>query len=292
MGGTRNPVVVGVDGSAASHGALRWAADEAAVRGLPLRVLHAVCSAEPECWATARAMIAEAVGRARARQAGITVTGEVIDGQPVTELCAASAAAEMVVLAGRGAGGFEELLLGSVSSQVALHAHSAVTVVHGTDPAADQAPVEHSELPVLVGADSSAESEKAIGVAFAEAAARGVALVAIRAWRSQPVARQAPQGSKADRSAMEIAAHYAVSEALAGWLPQYPSVKTEIRIVTEGPAAALVAASRAAQLLVVGSKGNASLAGLRLGATTHQLLHHAQCPIIIVRCDEERQPTP
>ena len=79
-----------------------------------------------------------------------------IDGQPVTELCAASETATMVVMANRGAGGFAELLLGSVSSEVAMFARSAVTVVHVSHTVPDRPNTGRSDLPVLVGADSSA----------------------------------------------------------------------------------------------------------------------------------------
>jgi len=294
MDGTHHPVVVGVDGSPASRDALHWAAAEAAVRGLPLRIMHAVGPADPERWTAARAMIAEAVARARAWQSGIAVSGEVIDGQPVTELCAASETATMVVMANRGAGGFAELLLGSVSSEVAMFARSAVTVVHGSHTVPDRPNTGRSDLPVLVGADSSAESEKAIGVAFEEASARGVTLVAIRAWHAPPNSHPRPKAHppagkkpRMDRPAMEIAAQYAVNEALARWQSKYPGVRTETRIVREGPASALVKASAEAQLIVVGSRGHTSLAGLRLGATADQLLHHVHCPIMIVRCCTE-----
>jgi nucleotide-binding universal stress UspA family protein len=276
MGDTRNPVVVGVDGSPPSREALGWAANEASSRELPLRVLHAVSSAEPARWTAARAMIAEAVARARALQPGLTVCGEVIDGRATTELCAASDAAELVVVASRGRGGFEGLLLGSVSLRVAMRARSAVAVVQGVSE--DGIPVvdgqEDRALPVLVGVDSSPESEQAIRVGFAEAAARGATLVAIRAWRQKPTV---------DRSTMEIAAQYAVNQALARWRKAFPTVRTETRILTAGAAAALVEASRAAQLVVVGAKGNARHSGPRLGTTTEQLLHHVHCPIMIVR---------
>ncbi len=111
MDGTRRPVVVGVDGSLPGRGALRRAPDHAPQRGRPIREPHAPGSADPELWAAARAMLAEAVAEARALQPGVEVSGKVIDGSPVTELCSASETAPLVVVAGRWIGGFTGLLL-------------------------------------------------------------------------------------------------------------------------------------------------------------------------------------
>lgn len=284
MDDPRNPIVVGIDGSESSRGALRWAAHEAAVRKAPLRVLHAVGSAEPELWTAARAMIADGVAEARAIGPDLTVTGEVIDGQPFTELCAAAQNAEMIVVANRGLGGFDGLLLGSVSCQIALHARCTVTIVHNA-PAIPGSPTDQAdELPVLVGTDSSQESEKAIGVAFAQAQLHGAGVVAIRAWKPQLVAHRGEvRHSKASQAAIDRAAQYAFGEDLSTWREQHPEVPVETRFVAQSPAAALVAASAAAQLMVVGSRGHGDFPGERLGATTYQLLHHSHCPIMVVR---------
>lgn len=284
MEDTRAPVVVGIDGSASSRGALRWAVDEASARGLPLRVLHAARSAEPELWSASRAMIADAVSVARQAHPEVEVSGEVIDGKPVIELCSAAERADLVVVGSRGIGGFAELSLGAVSSQVALHAHSPVTVVHNGEAIAESEPEDLSDLPVLVGADSSHESEKAIGVAFEEASVRGVPLIAIRAWRPPQVAyRGKVRHSTVDRVAIEATAGLTVLQSVNRWRPQYPHVTVETRVEVGSPAGALVAASRSAQLIVVGSRGHSSFAGPRLGATTTQLLHHGCCPVMIVR---------
>ena len=83
-----------------------------------------------------------------------------VSGSPARELCAVSRSADMVVLGSRGRGGLAGLLLGSVSSQVATHAHGVVVVVRGR-----WRPVPgHVPRPVVVGADGSSASQRAIAV--------------------------------------------------------------------------------------------------------------------------------
>ncbi len=283
MDSTTGPVVVGVNGSRPSAGALRWAAREAAARGLPLRVVNAAGSGDHRLWATARAMVAEAVGDARSLWPNLAVEGEVIDGAPASKLREASQSASLVVVASRGIGGFPQLLVGSVASQVALHADSPVVIVHNAKEWAESA-TDQAGLPVVVGVNNSPDSEEALGAAFAAAAAHRVPVVAVRTWRPQLVAHHGEvYRARVDEAGITSSKHYAVSEAVARWRADYPDVKVEIRVETDSAAAALVGISRKAQLLVLGSCGHSGGAGARLGATTHQVLNHAQCPTMIVR---------
>src|SRR4051794_12219230 len=101
-----DPVVVGMDGSTCSIGALRWATDEAAWRQRALRVVHAVGSADPHSYGPGQDLVDEAIVQARAWQPQLEITGLVYDGQPAAELCAESAHAELVVVGSHGRGGF------------------------------------------------------------------------------------------------------------------------------------------------------------------------------------------
>jgi nucleotide-binding universal stress UspA family protein len=81
-----------------------------------------------------------------------------------------------------------------------------------------------------------------------------------------------------------ISAREAVAKAaaqLGGRVP--PSVT--VRAIFGMPAAALIEASRDADLLVVGSRGVGSFTRLMLGSVSSQVVHHAYCPVVVVPAD-------
>ena len=141
-------IIVGVDGSGHSKRALEWAIKEAAIRHAPLTVLTvhqalagyysrvANYSEDPELTEKAREaaqtetdkMLA---GLGDSRPESVTV--KAVHGFPVEELITAASDADMIVLGSRGAGGFTRLLMGSVASQVAQHAHCPVLIVPPED---------------------------------------------------------------------------------------------------------------------------------------------------------------
>jgi nucleotide-binding universal stress UspA family protein len=139
-------IVVGVDGSREAQRALRWALDEAAVRGARVRAVHAYETpllltgygpggvvVSPELAERAEAEAAEVIEKVMAAAEvpeGVTVSTEIVgDLQPAHALIDRSKDAEMLVVGSRGRGGFTGLLLGSVSQQCVHHATCPVVVV-------------------------------------------------------------------------------------------------------------------------------------------------------------------
>ncbi|OHV32279.1 MULTISPECIES: universal stress protein [Pseudofrankia] len=142
----RRPVVVGVDGSDPSLTALRWAAHAAAVRKVPLRVVHAWGGYDPmyaEVLVGAQGLLvkqaddvlAQAVKLGLDDAPRLTVESVVSPDSAIRALLREAREAQLLVVGNRGHGGFARLLLGSVSHQCVLHAHSDVAVVR-SDPAA------------------------------------------------------------------------------------------------------------------------------------------------------------
>jgi nucleotide-binding universal stress UspA family protein len=140
--GTHRPIVVGVDGSASSLEALRWAAEEAHLRGAELRVvtawsvpwaIYSAASIPPnlvdDLQEGARQMSADAVKGLGAEFDDVLIRSEVVEGEPTHVLIEGSRDAQLLVLGCRGFGGFRELLLGSVSQQCAHHAACPVVIV-------------------------------------------------------------------------------------------------------------------------------------------------------------------
>ena len=140
-------IVVGVDGSEGSIRALRFALEEARVRDVELRVVHA-WHIPPAIYGSgwvptgvdldeyrklAEASLARSLADAGADDAGLAVTPVLREGEPVDVLCAEAAHADLLVVGSRGLGGFRGLLLGSVSQQVVHHSPCPVVVVPGKD---------------------------------------------------------------------------------------------------------------------------------------------------------------
>jgi nucleotide-binding universal stress UspA family protein len=161
-------------------------------------------------------------------------------------------------------------VLGSVSQHVTRHASCPVVVV--------RAPYHPDAERVVVGVDGSTGSRKALEFAFDHASRSGAPVTAIHAWRD------GARGDAREGLVEEIrAAERILAEALAGFADQYPDVKVTTEAVPVVPQRVLADASQAASLVVVGSRGLGAFAGLLLGSVSQSVLHHAQCPVAVVR---------
>ncbi len=131
---------------------------------------------------------------------------------------------------------------------------------------------------VVVGVDGSPHSEAALRWALAEAEQRGGEVTAVFAW-------QVPFTSFPglyDREALEKASREFLVEQVSAVAPR-PAVPL-LPLVAEGdPAEALLAASKDADLLVLGTRGRSRLAGLLLGSVSQLCAAAAQCPVLLVK---------
>jgi nucleotide-binding universal stress UspA family protein len=134
-------IVVGVDGSANSELALRWAARLAADFGARLEAVTAWdfpasygFGSVPQDWDPAgdmRKVLDETVRAVFGDHPPAGLQQQVREGGAAQVLIEASQGAIMLVVGSRGHGGFAGLLLGSVSANVAEHASCPVLVIHG-----------------------------------------------------------------------------------------------------------------------------------------------------------------
>lgn len=279
------PIVVGVDGSPESLRAVDLAAREATLRGRPLEVVHGLgrlavypppglpagAPPEGELGAQADQLVAAAVARACEVAPTIEVSGEVVQGSGAEVLIGRSAVASMLVMGDRGRGAFTGLLLGSVAIHVTSHATCPVVVARGTTDAA---------LPVLVATDGSRASAPAVGFAFAAAQARRVPLHALYVW-PHPAAPTLAQDSRTEALA-DAEESRVLDEALAGWRHTFVSVPVRRTVAHGYVAAAIIDATRDAQLVVLGARGHGGFTGLLLGSVSQAVLRHAACPTAIV----------
>lgn len=134
-------IVVGVDGSPSATQALRWAVAQSALTGQAVEAVACWEYPTAAAWtasglfdwaADAAAILQAAVAEVAADGTGVPVSQTVLRGHGASVLVDLSADADLVVVGSRGLGGFDGLLLGSVSQHVATHAHCPVVVVRAT----------------------------------------------------------------------------------------------------------------------------------------------------------------
>jgi len=289
---TGGPIVVGVDGSTSATHAALWAADQAAQRHLPLRLVYAddfarACAgglAPPQSFfdelqAAGETLLADAAAEVRRRHPELDVVMDLESAGPVPALLGRGADARLLVVGSRGIGGFRGMLAGSTAVALVAHGHCPVAVVRGATPDA-AAPTTGS---VVVGVDGSPTGEAAIAAAFDEASWRGAELVAVHSWAEFPVDRAESRRPVAEWTAVEESERELLAERLAGWQEKFPDVPVR-RVIAKGrPVECVLDNAVDAQLIVVGSRGHGGLTGMMLGSTSQALIYHATCPLLVVR---------
>jgi nucleotide-binding universal stress UspA family protein len=281
------PVLVGVDGSDSSTEAVRWAAAEAGRRGAPLRVVHTWVwplyrvnlgpaeGAPPGAGLQAQAeqILDEAGELAEKVSPGLDVTRVLLTGDASTRLIGCSHEAQLLVVGHRGLGGFGDLLLGSVGVAAAVHSACPVAIVRGET---------ERTGPVAVGVDGPEHSKHSIAEAFAIAARLGAPLLAVHSF-TIPVRQESVLSYRDHVIAAEEDARALVEGELAEARAEFPDVPVEIVLGDNPPAKEMVLTSARARLVVVGPRGSGGFRELFLGSTSHALIHHAQCPVLIAR---------
>ena len=287
----RPGIVVGTDGSPAAKVAVRWAARDAAMRNVPLTVVH-VASGLLAQWSQmpvpkglgewqqrqGRQFLDDAIGivaeEAIAGARPSQVKTEIYYSATIPTLVDISKDADMIVVGTRGIGALGGLL-GSVSTGLAHYAHCPVAVIREQEPRMSQL----AQAPVLVGIDGSPVSEVATAVAFDEASRRRVDLIALHAWSDTGMA----DFPGIDWSAMESSEDALLAERLAGWQERYPDVRIQRLVVCDRPARQIIEHAQSVQLVVVGSHGRGGFAGMLLGSVSTAVIQSVHTPVIVAR---------
>ncbi|MBD9727498.1 universal stress protein [Streptomyces caniscabiei] len=310
-------VTVGLDGSLESRAAGEWAAREAKLRGLPLKIVH-VWEPVPEPIAQAPLLGAEtqqhwsersemgvppaeswgripreAAEGLRLRHPGVDVTTEQIPGRPTDALAEAAKDAELLVLGSRGLSGIGGFLVGSVGAAVIARTETPVVLVRSGEQAAGEhekdptgvPPAATAYRPVVLGLDTDHPDDTVIAFAFEEAARRGAVLKVVHGWILPPY--YVSSLPAAPEVGVELGRQdaAALAKVLSPWRQKYPDVEVveESRLGT--PAGHVIDASREASLVVVGRRIRRSPIGAHIGPVTHAVLHHATAPVAVVAHD-------
>jgi nucleotide-binding universal stress UspA family protein len=137
-------------------------------------------------------------------------------------------------------------------------------------------------LRVIVGVDGSPQSAHALSWACRRGETCGDTVRVVCAWSLGASGEDwmALPGVSAEgqRRAEQI-----LREAVERVRSDHPSVNVETAVIEGPPARVLVEMSADADLLVVGSRGHGGFSGLLLGSVSQQCIHHAHCPVTVVR---------
>jgi nucleotide-binding universal stress UspA family protein len=292
--GMRVPLVVGIDGAGSAGDGVEWAAAEAAARRCPLHVVHAFhppLPADPYglvsmmdgidiARAEAERVLAEALDCARSVAPDIDVSTRVLHGTAARALLDESRYARLLVLCGSGPHGRRGLWTRPVAAQVAAHAACPVVVIQPPNSAGEAG---WSPPRVVVGIDAADSCASAVGFAFQAARQRGVPLFALHAWRPDLPADL--EAVAAPASMAEALARGTLERALYRWHPEFTDVPVHTALVRGDAERALIAQSRGAALLVVGTRGRGHILGTVLGSVSQAVLHQACSPLAIIRYD-------
>jgi nucleotide-binding universal stress UspA family protein len=290
-------VVVGVDGSAGSLTALRWAMHWALVREAEVAVLaayptvaywsgadivdlSALDAVRDDTWARARAAV-DTVRDSDTAIRDVPVSLHVEPGPAAAQLVRHSADADLLVIGSRGRGAVCSALLGSV----ALHSVSAAECPVAVVPLPGHWAQPQPSSRVLVGVDGSERSAAALSAALTEAGPGGSVTV-VRAedgadlWGDQyPVVSGPSQQHLRDDAIRRM--EVTLGDLL---LPATDDQSTVQRITLRGQAGpVLVEQAAGADLLVVASRGHGESRGLVLGSVALHCVTHAPCPVLVVR---------
>jgi nucleotide-binding universal stress UspA family protein len=282
-------LVAGLDGSPESLAAADWAAREALLRDLPLRLIHAWY--EPQPWGSAGPEQAEAQRHwalripreAEAelvrRHPGLRVGTEQVSREPVAALLDAARDAELLALGSRGLSGFGGFLVGSVALAVVARMEQPTVLVR----AGRSAQGEHGGN-VLLGLDVDHAGDAVLAFAFEEAArhSTGLRVVASRVIPPYYYGFGGVSAYPEFKAEQEAQVQRKLTALLEPWEVKYPHVGVERSVPVGQAGIHLVDDAREACLVVVGRRTRRVAVGPRIGSVAHAVLHHATAPVAVV----------
>ena len=133
---------------------------------------------------------------------------------------------------------------------------------------------------IVVGLDGSTDSKQALRWAMQQAEATGAEVHAVCAWEVPVTILLLPTATEQDYADRAVAV---LEETLAEVVGDDPPVVVRAEAVEGRPARVLTTQAEGADLLVVGSHGRGELPGMHLGSVASYCVHHAPCPVVLLR---------
>ncbi|HET9172707.1 MAG TPA: universal stress protein [Actinospica sp.] len=280
---SRGRILVGVDPSPHAARAMAWAAREAADRGMPLHLVHALglpAGGEgllvPADYvaagrAASKVLLDQLAGQARRLDPDLPITTETSEFGAAETLVTLGGQDDLIVTGTRGHGGFAGLLLGSVSLRTAAHAHCPTVVVRGTR-------AEEPREEIVLGVERG-EDEAPIRFAFESCARLGARLTVLRAWLSAPsyAGYYLTREPATDAEQLDD-----VERLVAAVRSEHPDVQVMLRTVRGNAVPSLIDAARGARMIVIGAHRRRAPLSVGAGYVVQGLLSHAATPVAVV----------
>lgn len=278
-------IVVGIDDTEASWGALRWAGRTAQKAKPRVRIVHSLHRFRlPHAGGRESPSVLESrrlagrrllrSGREELHRFGPSLAVDtIITDEPIAPyLGSISRTADLVVIGGKRSGVIRDILFGHKATRILSDALCPVVVWRPAQGFADRT------SPVVVGVDD-VSSDHAVAGAFWWAEMFHVPLTALHlcsaAPQRVPIATDSPQS------------HGGCLEWLHGRVEAqsalHPAVDVHLHCLAASAEHELRRASAAASLVVVGSRGLTPLKGSILGSVGQSLVHSSECPVMVVR---------
>ncbi|MGH3581471.1 MAG: universal stress protein [Mycobacterium sp.] len=283
------PVVVGIDGSDAALGAARWAAEYAAKSASPLVLLHAVAGLD---WH----FIGEGTAPASdGSDSAVTVLGAaetaVRDAHPDVEVHTTTVKKSVAAALQDASKGARLLVVGTGTDGGRVLGRHVVRISHRAlcPVLAWRAPAAHrtgKPLPVVVGIDESEGSVRALAVAFDVAQVLHAPLTVVHMWEIGAAVGLGYSQGLMDWQLLDLLQtqqRERMDELVAPLARNHPNAHVTAIFRDVSPAKGLSELSGDAQLVVVGSHGCGRIVESTLGSVSQSVLHHAECPVLVVR---------
>ena len=302
-------IVVGIDQTEFSLGALEWALTRAeGLRLVLARVVDdTIVAADylvtPATIAAAQLALSALAESVRDENPGMEVSTALLRGDPITELSRLATSTVLLVVGTRARTASRLRYAWSVGTRLASIAPGPIAVIPiapgpiaaGEVAAVPSAAGERTDAPpagpVVVGTDGSESSAAAVRFAAEEALRAGVPLRLVHAWLEPTLYQDASLVADPDFfHSIEDSHRQILDSVVDGLRVEQPALEVHPELVHRAPAWALLESAQGASMLVVGNHGLTGLSRLLLGSVSHTVMLNLVSPTVVVKLEAESAP--